>query len=75
MNTTMTDRNTSESHAAPAMERMRYARRFCRTTALVAVMMLLNAVKPRRKPAGKRATSPWIRSSLASARKPKTGAR
>ncbi len=44
MNTTMTDRNTSESHAAPAMERMRYARRFCRTTALVAVMMLLNAV-------------------------------
>ncbi|MFP1678351.1 transglutaminase domain-containing protein [Alloalcanivorax sp. C16-2] len=44
MNTTMTDRNSSESHATPAMERMRYARRFCRTTALVAVMMLLNAV-------------------------------
>ncbi|MBF1803562.1 transglutaminase-like domain-containing protein [Alloalcanivorax profundimaris] len=44
MTTTMMDRNTSESHAAPAMERMRYARRLCRTTALVAVMMLLNAV-------------------------------
>ena len=44
MNTTMRDNITSGNHAAPTMERMRYARRFCRTTALAAVMLLLNAV-------------------------------
>ncbi|MCC4309167.1 transglutaminase-like domain-containing protein [Alcanivorax marinus] len=41
---TVMDHSTCESRAAPAMERVRHARRFCRTTALVAVMMLLNAV-------------------------------
>tara|TARA_R110001606_G_scaffold83958_5_gene191355 strand:- start:50836 stop:53940 length:3105 start_codon:yes stop_codon:yes gene_type:complete len=44
MNTAMRNQHTHGSHPAPAMERMRCARRLCRATALVVVMMLLNAV-------------------------------